>query len=223
MASQMTGFGLIGKRVQSYRQAKNWTIQELAKKAQVSKQTVFRLEHGNEATLPTIDKIANALGVDRDTLISTSVQQEGGDYKYLKERGAEFEWLGGKVEGNFTAYRFGRLLGGSLNATRLELKNASSWREHAGEEVILAKEGNVGIRVGERVDGKPDGLIEKKVEWVIEEGQAFFFHASYPHQYFKPESEEREKVVAFCVWIDPDCKPEDFDKYNAYDDEEEEA
>jgi transcriptional regulator with XRE-family HTH domain len=59
-----------GERVVQLRDAKGWTQEDLAREAGVSYKTISRFENGrHEGRGDTIRKIAEALGVDRDTIV----------------------------------------------------------------------------------------------------------------------------------------------------------
>lgn len=60
----------MGYRIKEFREAKNMTQEELSKKSNVSRATIWALESGAErtTTTKTLLKLANALGVTVDQL-----------------------------------------------------------------------------------------------------------------------------------------------------------
>ena len=71
MPQEHLGMEKIGKRLRQLRDQRFWSRSELAEKAGVSPATISTLEDDNHpAQRRTIRKIANALGVDPQELVS---------------------------------------------------------------------------------------------------------------------------------------------------------
>jgi len=54
---------VLGDQIRQARQARGWAQQQLATAAGLSRPTVARVEHGDDVSTATIDKIATALGM----------------------------------------------------------------------------------------------------------------------------------------------------------------
>ncbi len=68
------GIAVNGKRLRALREAHRLSQFQLGKKAHVATPTVSRLENGYPATVPVLERIATALGVDAELLLAkTSV------------------------------------------------------------------------------------------------------------------------------------------------------
>lgn len=58
----------VGRRIAEERHARNWTQQELADRLKIEVQSLQRFERGEIATIATIVKVANMLGVTTRSL-----------------------------------------------------------------------------------------------------------------------------------------------------------
>jgi transcriptional regulator with XRE-family HTH domain len=192
-------FQQIGEKVKLYRQAKGWSRQKLANESGIkSIETIVRVERGENANLRTVQMISKALGAT--SLIDGSIK-EGQDYRYITvmktliEEGEETDDI---LQKGFSRVKgFARLLGGSLNLVVQEIKSASMWRSHKGEEILYALSSTVGLRIGAKEND------ENPVDLILEEGQAVCFWGTNPHQYYNA-GRESEPAIALSIWVDPE-------------------
>ena len=117
MATQVL---MIGKRVHKWRNRRSLSIEALAKKAGVNKNTIVRLEAGEKNTsLNTLSKVCSALEVSLDQLIDGS-PIEGFDYAIQKG-----------------------LPNGSLSFVILEISGETEMESHQGEELLFCLSGKI--------------------------------------------------------------------------------
>ncbi len=64
------GIAVNGKRLRALREARRLSQFQLGKKAHVATPTVSRLERGYPATIPVLERVAVALGVDAELLLA---------------------------------------------------------------------------------------------------------------------------------------------------------
>ena len=65
-------FERIGQRLKKMREAKEISQSELAAHLDFDKRTIVRIEKGQPSTTLTIEKIAQALNIDGETLVTAS-------------------------------------------------------------------------------------------------------------------------------------------------------
>jgi len=63
-------------RLRHWRERRALTMRDLAAKATVAYATVFRLEHGHDAEMRTLRKLAEALGVEPGDLLEQEPGQQ---------------------------------------------------------------------------------------------------------------------------------------------------
>ncbi len=80
---------LMAVRFHSRRKGFGWTIEELARRAQVSRFTILRLEKGMECSYPTITKVRGALMFFSEQLTKSFQQQKG----VFVSRAKENRWM----------------------------------------------------------------------------------------------------------------------------------
>jgi transcriptional regulator with XRE-family HTH domain len=92
--------------IKRLREQKGMSLNELARKAGMSTNTVFRIEGGKASREKTIKKIADALAVDVHTLNKGSVQEGGGsadkDEVVAQREAYNKGWEGGTEGGKIT-------------------------------------------------------------------------------------------------------------------------
>ena len=196
-------FRKLGEKVKRHRQDRNLSIEELSKKSGVNKNTIVRLEKGLNMHMTTVYKVCAGLGVDPLKIMDDGLK-EGQDYRFVNmlqtivEEGTDdvFPIL---TKGFSNIYLLQRLVGGALNVTLLEIKAETEWRTHAGDELLYAIEGTIGLRLGQK--DNPEKMVDLK----LETGKAVCFWGTEPHQYYNADP-EKEKVTALSVWVDPEFK-----------------
>ena len=170
---------MLGTRIKKIRIQQGLSIEKLAEKSDVNKNTVVRLEKGRPTQPRTIYNVCDILGVSPLELMDNKLQ-EGQDYQF-----GDFieEAVNPDLALNHI-YRFYRLPGGEINATILEIEVESEWQSHPGEKLLYALTGDVGIRLGQSED--PQKLVDIK----LREGKAACFWAAEPHQYYNPNKDK---------------------------------
>lgn len=224
---------VLGARAKQRREDLEFTVQQLAKKAGVSKNTIVRFEKGEGSNYSTIQKICAALDCTHDELVGKRKYRAGKDYlvwdRDLYEK-KENEDPREKAPTNFekatTVGRnqiieqgltinasLSRLPQGMINATVLEIVQEGKPRSHPGEELLFCLTGTVGIRLGLKHDNPKDDHF---TELVLEKGDGVLFWGIEPHSYFNPRydpaKEDQEIGVALSVWLDPDADPKAIDQ-----------
>jgi transcriptional regulator with XRE-family HTH domain len=179
---------MLGHRIKRLRESKDLSIERIAKEANVSKNTIIRLERGAEnekqmgSSLATILSVTKALGVTLSDLLDTK-PEEGRDYKQVStgprkkrrlikhESGAELEDLSIHLKGGF------------MQVGILKISGMSSIRSHRGEEFLFCVTGKIKLHIHtEEIElSKGDGVI---------------FWGTEPHSYSFLEGGQDTKEVA---------------------------
>lgn len=164
----------IGGRIDRMRNQFKYSIEELADRAGLNKNTVNRVIKGiGKPNLNTFLKLCNALKVTPNDLMAPSIDQKD-LYRILQP-----------IDTNAIAYhnqesglRIGLLINelpqSTMGCMVVEFSEPTSTRSHVGEELLVCISGRIGLTIG-----------EKNVE--IGEGEAIIFHASEPHSYYNAD------------------------------------
>lgn len=180
----------IGGRIDRLRNEHGYSIEDLAARATLNKNTVNRVIKGvGKPNLNTFLKLCNALEVTPNELMGS-----GRDHK------AHFRVIRQSEPGKLVFHeqepvmRLGVLEDalpyGSMDCIVMEVagRTLSSVRSHVGEELLICTKGRVGVIIG-----------NTSVE--LEVGDAMWFHAPEPHRYYNADP-ERELSTALCVLTD---------------------
>ncbi len=187
------GAGPIGDRLRRIRSRQGLSIRELASRAEISKNSVVRLEQGRGTHPTTVLRVCTALGIHIDRLVEATsdgltlaaVHRQSDDRWYdMTDFGAGT--LAGadrplNSDERRTAVEAGhavvplnilrsRLPEGRVLPTILELYGPSERRSHPGEEFVYVLEGRVRVEVGPET-------------FVLEAGESLTFHSAEPHAY----------------------------------------
>jgi len=82
----------IGQRVRAARESKNWRQEDLARESGIARANIARLETGRVVPkLPTLERVARALGLKTDTLLKTPASAHDQEDRFLAESGIG-EW-----------------------------------------------------------------------------------------------------------------------------------
>jgi transcriptional regulator with XRE-family HTH domain len=188
---------MLGKRAQRIRMEKKISIESLAKKAKVNKNTIVRFEKGIHTRMDTIYKICNVLGISPLKLIEGKLVK-GKDYdikkhKIVKTAGSVSKQVLRKerIETNETeGMKIGdlnyRLPGGSLIAKVLELSSRGNRKTHSGEEFLFCLTGTIGVEIS-------------NIKAILKKGDAIFFWGTEPHLYYNADEEKRVSVALSVV------------------------
>ncbi|BDQ38364.1 DNA-binding protein [Pseudodesulfovibrio nedwellii] len=163
----------VGKRIQSYREKQNLTIEDLANRTTLSEEFIRAVE--DEDMYPSLQplvKLARALGVrlgtfmddhvSRDPLITRLDErtEELVMHPAGKEPGLKFHSLGkGKTDRHMEPF-FIELMPESAKDEHLS--------SHEGEEFIIVHSGKVRIKYGQE-------------ETILEKGDSSYFNSVVPH------------------------------------------
>jgi transcriptional regulator with XRE-family HTH domain len=189
---------MLGKRAQRIRIEKGYSIEALARDADVNKNTVVRFEKGISTRMETVYKICGVLGISPLQLVEGRLVQ-GRDYDIKKHETASpagtrprqvprkervrSETNHGMTVGDLNY----RLPGGRLTAKVLELRERGELHTHPGEELLFCLTGTVGIEVS-------------RVAAVLKKGDAIFFWGTEPHAYYNAD-EKKDVSVALSVVV----------------------
>lgn len=188
----------LGKRAQRIRIEKNLTIESLARKAEVNKNTVVRFEKGLPTRMETIYKICGVLEVSPLQLMEGKLVK-GRDYDVqkhavdLKNRPIRqiprkdrihTDTTHGMIIGDLNY----RLPDGNLGAQVLEVvsRDRNRKRTHPGEELLFCLTGKIGVMVSD-------------VTTILSKGDAIFFWGSEPHGYFNADEKKAVSVALSVV------------------------
>ena len=82
----------IGQRVRAARESKNWRQEDLARESGIARANIARLETGRVVPkLPTLERVARALGLKTDTLLKTPASAHDQENSFLAKSGIG-EW-----------------------------------------------------------------------------------------------------------------------------------
>jgi transcriptional regulator with XRE-family HTH domain len=188
---------MLGKRAQRIRMEKKISIESLAKRAKVNKNTIVRFEKGIHTRMDTIYKICTVLGISPLRLIEGKLVK-GKDYdikkhKIVKTAGSISKQVPRKerIESNETeGMKIGdlnyRLPGGSLIAKVLELRSRGKCKTHSGEEFLFCLTGTIGVEIS-------------NIKAILKKGDAIFFWGTEPHLYYNADEEKRVSVALSVV------------------------
>ena len=203
---------MVGKRFKRLRISKQLSIEALAKKAGVNKNTIVRLEKGEKKpSLDTVLKVCTALDISIAELIDGK-PVENIDYikKYLKA-GDYRAWQDVEIK---AGYREDRkiikngtstiidpnlhLSGGFIHAGILEITGEGELHTHnAREELLFCLTGKIKLNV----NGK---------EIILKKGDGVIFWGTEPHSYSYIES-QKGRAICLSVLVNPEAeKLEDF-------------
>jgi len=201
MLKQKYDLLMLGKRIQRLRGSQGLSIEGLASKARVNKNTIVRLEKAEKGvSFDTVLKICEALDISIGKLIEDKPTEDI-DYKiaygYRQDRKTISE--GPVTIGDINIH----LEGGSLHAGILEIKGNGIKRSHPGEELLFCLTGSVEVDVN-----------GKKI--TLKKGDCIVFWGAEPHSYSYLESKKgRDEAVCLSVLASNEQKKlEDFLTHN---------
>jgi transcriptional regulator with XRE-family HTH domain len=196
------GYAAVGQRILRFRTVRGLTIRALANAAQLSKNTVTRIERGLPVHLSSIRLVCRALGIKAEVLLSADFEL---GLPYSVERIADVRWSdmirfdidGGKLAENGTGILnsgavFAMLgscdSGGKFNPSLVKLYRETPPRSHRGEEFVYVINGGVDI------------IFENK-SISLGKGDSIFFWAAESHAY-RPHSNTMPTEL-LCIVLDP--------------------
>lgn len=82
----------IAQRVRAARERKDWRQEDLARESGIARANIARLESGRTMPqLPTLERVANSLGLRTDDLLKSPASEPDQDERFLAESGMA-EW-----------------------------------------------------------------------------------------------------------------------------------
>lgn len=204
---ERVGLDVIGQRVRRLRGRQNYSIRDLAEVAQVSKNTLLRLEQGQPTHLSTITAICKALKVKPSELLSPEF---GHVSVRAIHRNSDFVWLDmnnfkgsgqdkpldsasvreGTLGPEVTPFSIiqARLGGGIFNPNIILLTQPTPRRSHRGDEFVWVLQGKLRIVF-------EDGPIDLDVD------EGCMFWAAEMHHYEPLSKDIPTKVLS--IVLDP--------------------
>lgn len=196
---------VVGARLQRARAAQGMSVRDLAEAAGLSKNSVVRLEKGEEVRPITILKVCTALGLHVERLAEPDMAEAVAIHRPSDDRWFDMSDFAGGTLGGLERpltleerTRFvqegaqvpllllrSRLPQGKVLPTILELYRPSEPRSHPGEEFVYVLEGVARITVGENA-------------YVLSAGESMDFWASEPHSY-APAGDTPARVLSVRV------------------------
>lgn len=201
------GLDVIGHRIRRLRTRQNYSIRDLADIAQVSKNTLLRLEQGHPTHLSTIVAVCKALKVKTSSVVGVETPQASIRAVHKK---SDYVWMD---MNNFSGYgddpaldpelvyrnelpesvtpfsnikaRFGD---GVFNPNMILLAKPTPRRSHRGDEFVWVVSGTLKVVFDDQ-------------EMVLEEEEACMFWAAEMHHY--EPAIEGETVKVLSIIIDP--------------------
>jgi transcriptional regulator with XRE-family HTH domain len=172
----------MGGRIDRMRNQFKYSIEELADRAGLNKNTVNRVIKGvGKPNLNTFLKLCNALKVSPNDLMAPSINQSE-HYRVLRPTDDKTLVFHNQESGLRIGLLTHELPQSTMGCMVLEFSEHTSTRTHVGEELLACTSGRIGLTIG-----------EKNVE--IDVGEAIIFHASEPHSYYNADS-KRDKSTA---------------------------
>lgn len=201
------GLDVIGHRIRRLRSRQNYSIRDLADIAQVSKNTLLRLEQGHPTHLSTIVSVCKALKVKTSSIVGIETPQASIRAVHLKK---DYVWMDmNNFAGNgddpaldpdlvrrnqlgpdvtpFSNMK-SRFSDGVFNPNVILLTKPTPRRSHRGDEFVWVVSGALKI-------------VFDNQEVILQEEEACMFWASEMHHY-EPAT-EGESVKVLSIIIDP--------------------
>jgi transcriptional regulator with XRE-family HTH domain len=212
--SEAVGFPLVGIRAKALRLNRGLSIRQLAKDAEVDKNTILRLESGKPVSERVLDNVCRSLGT-----IPTGLTMGTQDPVRIRVfRSDDTNWMSinqrEEAKGHLPNYtvvpessereRYGRLgftcgflmphsctiADGKLLAAVFEVHHPRTrGHEHAGEEFLYCIRGPVRAMVGDEIH-------------VLEQGDSISFDSSLPHNFERVLPPPSPAPQVLSVWIE---------------------
>lgn len=176
--------GAIGARVRDHRGQRGWTLDELAERSGVSRRMVINVEQGANASIATLLRLADALGIGLPALVDV---ERPGSLRVLAAGQAPVLWRG-------PAGGRAQLVAGTDPPDVVELwdwtlgpGDAYAVEAHGAgtRELLLVLEGQVQLTVGQQVH-------------VLSTGDSAHFSGDVSHGYANPAEGDSAR---FCLTV----------------------
>lgn len=188
---------MLASRVRRLRFQRKLSIEQLAKNAEVDKNTIVRIEKGEgRPNLKTLVNICNTLDVSVDELIDMKTRENEDYHVYRRKKRKKPDKIKIAEQGLMLGDLKAKLPFGHMNAVILEISSEGKMRSHRGEEILFCLKGLVGVKIG-------------STPVVLEKGDSLMFFGREPHLYFNAyKSKKPEAAVALSIWLDEDIDME---------------
>ncbi len=210
---------LIAARFKARRLLFDWTLDEAARRAGVSRDTVIRVEHGHRCSLKSLHALRAIYGLFSAQLVRRDVNHQSENF--VSCRAEDVQWMAANnrnYKGDlvkemnylfvndpnerkrradlgyqrfFSGFLGSELVGGVMSAGLLELYQPSPTDRHFGEEFIYCLSGRASIMV--------EGEICE-----LEPGDSIVFDATKLHQYSPADDTRLPAIILFVVATRPD-------------------
>ena len=134
----------LGERVRQLRQARDWTLEEAARRAGLARSTLSKIENGQMSpTFDAVQKLAHGLGIDVPQLFTAPVTDKVTGRRAVTRAGEgrmhptttyEHELLATEITGK-------RMLPYRTTVRARAFEEFSGWVRHDGEEFLLVLSG----------------------------------------------------------------------------------
>ncbi|MBW7995144.1 MAG: helix-turn-helix domain-containing protein [Candidatus Glassbacteria bacterium] len=188
---------MLASRIRRFRYNKRLSIEQLAQKAKVDKNTIVRIEKGEgRPNLKTLINICNVLEESVDKLVDMNAHENKDFYVHRRKKSRAKGQALKKQKG----FRLGDLVAklpfGHMNVVILEIDGNGQMRSHPGEEILFCLKGKVGINLG-------------NTSVTLKKGDSVMFFGREPHQYYNADkSKNPVTAVGLSVWLDEDIDPQ---------------
>lgn len=195
---------MIGKRIKRLRESQELSIEDLAKRAEVNKNTIVRLEKGEKkVSLDTIIKVCEELNTSITKLFEGKPVE---DIDYKMSEGPVTREIKYGLRKDRIIIEDGavviddiniHLKGGSLHAGILEILGEGKKKSHRGEELLFCLTGKVEVDInGEKI--------------TLNKGDCVVFWGTEPHSYSYLASKKGKAICLSVLVGDKFEKLEDF-------------
>ena len=174
----------IGTKIRKIRKDKKLTLQDVAKVSKLSISLLSEIERNNKApSISTLLKIAEALDTRAYLLLDEGIRE---DISVVRKDDRK------SIESNFPRVTYeainGKIMGGNLQilmvtAATGEYLSVEKLHHHIGEECAFVLQGKIEVTV----EGE---------QFVLEEGDAIYFHSRIPHLFMNTNSD-----VSQVLWV----------------------
>ncbi|MBT4138689.1 MAG: helix-turn-helix transcriptional regulator [Candidatus Latescibacteria bacterium] len=172
----------LGGRIDRMRNQLKYSIEELADRSDLNKNTVNRVIKGvGKPNLNTFLKLCSALKVTPNDLMAPSIEQND-HYRVLRPTDAKTLAFHNQEPGLRIGLMIHELPQSTMGCMMVEFSERTSMRNHVGEELLVCTSGRIGLTIGEE-------------DLEIGVGESIIFHASEPHSYYNADA-TRDKSTA---------------------------
>lgn len=170
-----------GQSIRDYREARNWSIADLAHETGYPADLLERIEQ-DETTPPValVLQLSRALRIDVETLADEENKKASSRIKSQKRRAGSYAYA------QLTKSGANKHLGGYLVTIEPNTAHEGVEYHHDGEEFIYVLKGTLSISVGKNIS-------------ILEQGEYIHFNSALHHTLSNPSSEKTELLVVLYI------------------------